>query len=220
VNREKELRQISEAVETFQDEQRLLRTPIIEFSGVQGIGKTTLLQQVKAICDNKSMTCIIGNAKQMTSHDFDRVESLIKEEPVTIILDSLDTVDNAQFQVIETRMSELLENSRLFIVLASRNVQKFERIRSIARKLTIYPLEPLKRESCLSYLNHFAHTIPPETREIILDWTRGYPLAMQVMTHAILKERLDPTKEQNRRQLLRILMEEVIEKRLVTIHEY
>ncbi len=64
VNREKELRQISEAVETLQDEQRLLRTPIIEFSGVQGIGKTTLLDQVKVICDNKSLLCVKEDAKQ------------------------------------------------------------------------------------------------------------------------------------------------------------
>src|SRR5213592_261105 len=93
VNREKELRQISEAVETLLDEQRLLRTPIIEFSGVQGIGKTTLLQQVKAICDSKSLSCIMANAEQISSSDFNRIESLIGKEPVAIILDSLDAAD-------------------------------------------------------------------------------------------------------------------------------
>src|SRR2546429_5321379 len=91
VNREKELGQISEAVETLQDEQRLLRTPLIEFSGVQGIGKTTLLQQVKAICDSKSLSCVMENAGQWTSDDFHRVKLLLGERPVAIILDSLDT---------------------------------------------------------------------------------------------------------------------------------
>src|SRR5437899_12239239 len=90
VNREKELRQINEAVETLQDEQRLLRTPIIEFSGVQGIGKTTLLQQVKAICDRKKLLCIMKNAEQITSHDFNHVGSLVRKEPVAVILNSLD----------------------------------------------------------------------------------------------------------------------------------
>lgn len=66
VNREKELRQIGEAIEILQDEQRLLRTPIIEFSGVQGIGKTTLLQQIKLICDKKSLLCIMNNADRIT----------------------------------------------------------------------------------------------------------------------------------------------------------
>lgn len=87
VNREKELRHVSEAVETLQDEQRLLRTPIIEFSGVQGIGKTTLLQQIKAICESNNLSCIMENAEQITSHDFNRVASLVRERPVAIILD-------------------------------------------------------------------------------------------------------------------------------------
>src|SRR5260221_41622 len=127
VNREKELRQVSEAVEILQDEQRLLRTPIIEFSGVQGIGKTTLLQQVKALCDSKSLSCIMEKAEQWTSDDFNHVESLVGKGPVAIILDSLDTVDNEHFQTIETRLSNLLESSRLFVVVASKGVQKFER---------------------------------------------------------------------------------------------
>src|SRR2546423_9481544 len=111
VNREKELRQIHEAIEILQGDQRLLRMRIIEFSGVQGIGKTTLLQQVKEMCDSKSLSCIMRNAEQWTSDDFDRVELLIRERPVTIILDSLEAVDNEQFQTIETRLSDLIDNS-------------------------------------------------------------------------------------------------------------
>src|SRR5205807_10002243 len=93
VNREKELIQIYDAVGTLQDEQRRLRTPIIEFSGVQGIGKTTLLQQIKTICDNRSLSCIMENAKQWASCDFNRVEMLLGEGPAAIILDSLDAGD-------------------------------------------------------------------------------------------------------------------------------
>ena len=215
VNREKELRQITEAVETLQDEQRLLRTPLIEFSGVQGIGKTTLLQEVKAICDGKNLSCIMENAEQITLHEFNRIESLVKQEPVAIILDSLDAANNEQFQAIETRLSELIESTRLFVVLASRNVQKFDHTRSLARKLTIYPLEPLKREYCVSYLDNFAQDISSETRGIIFDWTRGYPLAMSVLTEAIVKGRLDPTQDQDRKQLLSILMQRVVEEKLL-----
>lgn len=215
VNREKELRQINEAVETLQDKQRLLRTPLIEFSGVQGIGKTTLLQQVKAICDSKSLSCIMENAERWTPDDFHHIELLLGESPVAIILDSLDAIDSEKFQTIETTLSSLIENNRLFVVLGSRNVQTFDRTRSLARKLTIYPLEPLKHESCLSYLNNFAQAIPSETRNIILDWARGYPLAMKIMTDTILELRLDLTKEQDRKELLSILMREVIEKKLL-----
>jgi hypothetical protein len=215
VNREKELRQVNEAVETLQDEQRLLRTPIIEFSGVQGIGKTTLLQQIKAMCDDKSLSCIMESAEQWISQDFERVESLVGKRPIAIILDSLDTVGNEQFQTLETRLSKLIGNSRLFVVLASRNVQRFERTRSIARKLTIYSLEPLKREYCFSYLSNFAHIIPSDAYDIIFDWTRGYPLAMTAMTEAIREKGLNPAQAQDQKKLIRILMEKVIVKNLL-----
>lgn len=214
VNREKELRQVSEAVETLQDEQLLLRTPLFEFSGVQGIGKTTLLEEVKAVCERKGMRHFIKDAEQMTAHDFKQVATLVKSEPVTMILDSMDTANSEQLEIIEAELSELIESTRLFVILASRDVKKF-RTRSLARKLTIFPLEPLKHENCLEYLDNFDQPIPPNTRDIILDWTQGYPLAMKVLTDAILKERLDLTKEEERRQLLNILMEEVIEKRLL-----
>src|SRR5437588_9737112 len=124
-NREKELKQISEAVETLQDEQRLLRTPIIEFSGVQGIGKTTLLEQIEAICQDKGIPYIKEKAERITAHDFKHVEALIKIAPAAMILDSLDAASNEQFQTIETELSDLLENNRLFVVLASRTAQIF-----------------------------------------------------------------------------------------------
>src|SRR5439155_1998951 len=114
-------------------------------------------------------------------------------------------VDSEQFQNIETRLSRLLENSRLFVVIASRSVKKFERTRSLKRKLTIYPLEPLKREYCFSYLDHFEHAIPPDVRGIIFDWTRGYPLAMMAMTKAIQEKGLNPVREPDKKTLIRIL---------------
>jgi AAA ATPase domain len=215
VNRERELEKIHEVFETLQDPQRLLRTPIIEFSGVQGIGKTTLLQQIKAISDDRSILCITKNAELVTSDDFNQAEALAKKEPVVIILDSLDAVNAEQFQDIEANLSKLLVNNRLFVVVASRSIQKFEHARSIARKLTIYPLESLERESCILYLNNFANTIPSEARDMIFDWTRGYPLAMTIMTNTILNEQLDSTKAQDQRRLIRILIEEVIEKTLL-----
>jgi hypothetical protein len=215
VNREKELKQIKEAVETLQDEQRLLRTPILEFSGLQGIGKTTLLQQIKGLCDSKGLSCIVKNAEQITAHDFNQVESLIKVQPTAMILDSLDAVNNEQLQSIETRLGDLIESTRLFVILASRDIKKFERTRSIARKLTVIPLEPLKRESCFLYFDQVAQTIPPNIRDIIFDWTGGYPIAMEVMTRTILNEQLDPTKDEDGRQLVSILMKEVIEEKLL-----
>src|SRR5256885_13811171 len=121
VNREKELQQIEESVEILQDEQRLVKTPIFEFSGLQGIGKTTLLQQIKDLCDRRGLSCIVKNAEHITDHDFKQVELLLKTQPTAMILDSLDSASSEQFQTIGTKLSDLIENTRLFVVLASRN---------------------------------------------------------------------------------------------------
>ena len=215
VNREKELEQIEESIETLQDEQRLLRRPIFEFSGLQGIGKTTLLQHIKSLCDRRGLPCIVKNAEHITVHDFNQVELLLETQPTAMIMDSLDAVNSEQLQIIETKLSDLLENTRLFVILASRDVKKFERSRSIARKLTVIPLEPLNRKSCFSYFDQVAQTIPPNIRDIIIDWTDGYPVAMEVMTRTILNEHLDPTKDQDSRRLVSILMKEVIEEKLL-----
>src|SRR5207248_7611638 len=108
VNRGKELEQITRAVEALQNKERLLETPFIEFSGVQGIGKSTLLRQIKALCDKRSVECILEEAVHVTPQAFNRAESLAeKEEPVVIILDSLDAIDSERFQDIETRLSKL-----------------------------------------------------------------------------------------------------------------
>src|SRR5437763_12034196 len=104
VNREEELKQVEESVKTLQDEQRLLRTPIIEFSGVQGIGKTTLLEQIQLLCEREEIPYITRKAEDVTDHDFIQVESLLKTSPVTMILDSLDSASSEQIQLIETRL--------------------------------------------------------------------------------------------------------------------
>src|SRR2546429_8457276 len=111
----------------------------------------------------------------LTDHDFKQVELLLKTQPTAMILDSLDSASSEQFQTIGTKLSDLIENTRLFVVLASRNVKNFKGIRSIARKLTIIPLEPLKRESCFSYFDQVAETIPSNIRDVIFDWTSGSP---------------------------------------------
>src|SRR5450631_175945 len=91
VNRERELQDVLIAVDILQDEQRLLRTPIFEFCGVQGIGKSELLKQIKIECDNKRLFCVMEEAKNVTDEFFEDVEVRLEEsKPVVIIIDALD----------------------------------------------------------------------------------------------------------------------------------
>src|SRR5207248_4673852 len=55
VNRDEELQTIEGALDTLLDRKRLLRTPIIEFYGVEGIGKTILLKEVLQRCRGRHL---------------------------------------------------------------------------------------------------------------------------------------------------------------------
>jgi hypothetical protein len=208
VNREDELKLVREAVAILQDKQQLLRTPIVEFSGVGGIGKSTLLERMEAICGERGIFCVKKDALQITAEDFTDLEMRMQREPVTMMIDALEAAKPEQMQIIETRLGELVDTGRSFVVLASRSKKTFEGMRSIARRLTLRPLEPLNNEGIQQYFEKRA--LSESEQEIIQKWARGYPLAMEVMATLLLKGQLDPTNEDDQKQLLAIVIDEVI----------
>jgi len=215
VNRQEELQRIDEVCDALQDERRLVRTPIMEFYGIDGIGKTSLLEQVGTLCSHKKLPYILEEAPQISSFKKSTERLLEARKPAVVMLDRLDAVNAEQLREIGFFLNNLIENHRLFIVLASRSMQGFSNVRSIARKLKIYHLKPLKTEFCRDYLNGIAGSITQKMRDSILDWTRGYPLAMNVMAEAIIQEHLDPEVEQDQKTLIRILFEKVIEQNIL-----
>ncbi|GHO92588.1 hypothetical protein KSF_026360 [Reticulibacter mediterranei] len=217
VNREEELRLINSAVTTLQSRQ-LLQTPIIEFYGVQGIGKTMLLKHIEMQCSEKHLSCVATDLTQgeeaITRSVGDARTLLDMHQPVVMILDSLDATSPAMLQGIEAELRDLIENSFLFVVLASRNEQRFTRTRSLARKLVTRSLQPIGPKWCAQYLEKVEPTIGQEVREMIFEWTGGYPLAMNVMTDAIIEKRLHPGQEQDQKLLMSIISERVINQKL------
>ncbi|TMC20828.1 MAG: ATP-binding protein [Chloroflexi bacterium] len=215
VNREAELKLIDQATEALLDKQRLLRTPIVEFYGVEGIGKTTLLQAIEKQCQLKHVECLRTDPREpLLDQCFSDAKVLAKKKPVVVILDALDTANQQQLRNIETGLKSLIEESKLFVVLASRKMKRFDNTRAIAYKLTFFPLQPLTRESCDRY---FASKglADPKQRNLIFDWTHGYPLAMHVMIEALQHQPLDPQQEHDQKQLMAIIGEEVIDKKLL-----
>ena len=104
VNRESELSLIDEAVTTLIERQRLLKTPIIEFYGFQGIGKTMLLRKIKQTCDSRKLAYFWVDINQnTTSHYMQATKDLLsKRQPVVIILDSLDKLNVVDLRDIES----------------------------------------------------------------------------------------------------------------------
>lgn len=239
VDREAELMLIDEAFGALLDKKLLLRTPIIEFHGVRGIGKTAVLKNVQQRCNDRNLPHIWVDASYdipKFSHEIiEQVERysiqfmhknsdedllnlsisatkalLKKKGQAVLLLDSLDAASEEQLSWIEAMLRDLIEDNKLFVVLASKRVMTFDRERSIARKLTPVALKPLNWNSCELYLKRNASQIEPEVRNIIFDWTHGYPLAMDVMIQTILRKGLDPRKKDEQKQLLSVIIEQVI----------
>jgi hypothetical protein len=232
VNREHELELIDESFNALLDRKRLLRTPIIEFQGVGGIGKTSLLKQVEQRCqdtqlpfiwidmgqDASTMTHeIISQAKKYAPKDETTLERsatqatrvLLEEGPVVMLFDSVDTAGPDQLNLIESLLKELIDHEKLFVVLASKRVLLFQQERSVARKLTTWLLQSLDRKNCELYCENQEYPIDPEVRNLIFEWTRGYPLAMNVMTQAVTGGH-DPRTEEGRKAILDLFTERII----------
>jgi hypothetical protein len=242
VNREEELRMVEEALEALLDRKRLLRTPIIDFYGVRGIGKTAILREIRQRCVDSNLPFIWAEVSRNLSgvsqqlmeqvqqylpgpvvppqNDFLEEDSLVHPVEATrrlldrrgaavMLLDAVDASDKALVRWLEHLLRELIERETLFVVLASQSALAFEQERAVARKLISIELEPLDRRSCEDYLNSTGLTAEAEVHNLIFEWTRGYPLAMEVMTEAV-QSGLDPRTPAGQQAILKVLTERVI----------
>ncbi len=232
VNRESELQLIDESFQCLLERKRLLNNPIIEVQGIRGIGKTSLLKQVEQRCHNTDLPYIWVDVSQNTTdvaHEIiaqiqrytqeneffleqspvQAMKILLQRGPVVLLFDAVETADEEQLSTIATLLRDLIDDEKLFVVLTSKKLLSFGQERTVARKLTTLPLKPLDRKNCEFYLTNLEHEIEPQIREIIFEWTRGYPLAMQVMAQAVSRG-LDPRSRQDQRTLLALLTEQVI----------
>src|SRR5262249_43509599 len=77
-NREPELKLIDESFQALLNEERLLRTPIIEVQGVGDSEKTSLLKRIEQRCQDTQMPCIWVDVSQHTSSVEVEISSQIK----------------------------------------------------------------------------------------------------------------------------------------------
>lgn len=244
VDRYREMQLIEDSFETLQDKGKLLRSPILEFYGVSGIGKTLLLEKIKEQCNISKFPYIwvdlrrkkdviqdevISQARNYLSEPDAQIEPsavsatrvLLKQGPVVMLFDAVDEVNSEQLLEIEGLLRDLINDENLFVVLASKTMTEFKNERSIARKLKWFTLDVLDRSSCEEYLNKLEqHRVGPEAqigkdvRELIFAWTRGYPLAMNVMIDAIGQHH-DPRTEPGKQKILELLQERVIDQEIL-----
>jgi hypothetical protein len=235
VNRDYELKHIDEAIDALQDKNSLLRTPIIELYGVGGIGKSSLLTEVEQRCTSRRLPCIRVNINKQVVNFSQQIikqarqysdslpssdphqdhsalivtRSLMQHSPVVLLLDAVDSASTDVLTDIELLLRDLIEDEKLFVVLTSKKMLPFQSQRSIARKLTMFQLQSLDRASCEEYATTAVHINEPAIRNLIFEWTRGYPAAMNVMVQAI-NEDIDPRQEEGKRTIFSRFLEQVI----------
>ena len=244
VDRNHEMQLIEDSFRTLLDKNRLLRNPILEFYGVSGIGKTLLLEQIKERCHATHLRCIwidlagkkgtfqseiVEQAKDYIQKDDVQFEqsavratkALLEQGPVVMLFDAIDEASSEQVLEIEVFLRDLIDDEKLFVVLASKTITELKNERSVARKLKWHPLEALDRNSCEEYLDKLEQRqdtpeklMDPDIRNLIFMWTRGYPLAMNVMIEAINAGR-DPRTETGKQQILEILKERIIDQEIL-----
>src|SRR5947209_8110137 len=140
INRGPELRLIKDAFGDLLAKDTFLRTPIIDFYGAEGIGKTSILKKVVQTCDENKIRHIWVDAsknipgvfneiinqaeqyegvisKQNESNMLDQsvvvTQRLLREGPLVMLLDAVDTTNEANLKPIEEMLSDLIMNNRL-----------------------------------------------------------------------------------------------------------
>lgn len=237
VNRETEKGILDEAIRALRNHQQdiILRTPIIDLYGIVGIGKTAILQHVEDLCKQHNVAFIsidashgadffsreiIIQAQQYkavpTFHEDLLLQSkgalatLLEKDSAVMLLDNVDTANELITERISDTLSDVINDDKMLVVLTS-NRGLFNFDRSIAKKLTSLRLKPFNPEDCETYFDTVVTPLDRETRDCIFDWTRGYPLAMEVMIKAITERGLDPRKPADQQPLLNSIIERVID---------
>jgi hypothetical protein len=238
VNRDVEMGLIDDAFKNLGNyNDQYLRTPIIDFYGVEGIGKTAILKRVEQRCHDQHLHCISVDARRslqqfpldiidqvrqysvtidwqqednLFQQSVNATRALLEQGSTVMLLDSVDATDEEFVKRIEIMLSDLIEGNRLFVVLTSKRSLLFDTERSVAHRFTPYKLKPFDRQSSEVYLDSIDPQFEPGVRNLIFDWTRGYPLAMYVMAQAITEQRLDLGKPEDQKALVAIIVERVI----------
>ena len=237
VNRVPELGILEESFNGLLKREDHFRPSILDFYGVKGIGKTTLLKKfseklmennirhIEIKFDNDESIFYKRMYEQLQKYgavqpleteppdiserSMQQVKELLEQGPLVLLLDAIDTPNESRMEFLEEMFSKLVIYQTLFVVLASQRRITFENERSVRHKLKTFLVEPFDEQSTCAYAQQLDASLTSEQCTLIFDWTHGYPLAINEMVGA-LHDGLDPQDEQGSQPLAQRIVDRVI----------
>jgi hypothetical protein len=209
INREKERKLITDAITALTSDDQLVETPIVNFFGLPGIGKSRLLDEIISVYDPQALRWLKLDANEdipvFSANVLQRIgrylpgaeppaslqaslallETVLRVSPLVLLVDNIESTDEQQVSLLESILEKLILYNNIFIVLASQGELSFHRQRKIQRKLTPCALSLLDQAFSQQYF--LAHL--PEATEVqhaqFFTWTQGHPLAMEELLQAL-----------------------------------
>jgi hypothetical protein len=238
VNRDEEMEFIREKCLASLKANRPINPQFIEFNGVWGIGKTTVLRRIEHDCATQNLPPIWIEASDNPDLLFHRIADQVrhrhavsftsigdaldesvaatqallrKYDAAVVLIDSLDAAEEDHLKRIEEMLHRFIENRKLLFIMASRKMIDFKNIAPIKRKLKFLSLKSFSRVYCASYINKLTQEFKAEEIDHIFQLTSGYPRAVDVAVETIRQEKLNLAEEQDRKRLVQTINEQVIE---------
>jgi len=233
INREKERKLITDAITALTSDDQLVETPIVNFFGLPGIGKSRLLDEIISIYDPQEVRWLKLDASEdipifsagvlrrierycpgaeppvSLQASLSLLETLLKHSSLVLLVDNIESTDERQVSLLENILEKLILYNNIFIVLASQGELSFHRQRKIQRKLTPSALSLLDRTFSQQYvLTHLPALSEPQQARFFT-WTQGHPLAMEELLQAI-SEHNNLTDDRVQPQVLQRLLDALV----------
>jgi hypothetical protein len=237
MNREKERKLITDALTALTSDDRLVETPIVNFFGLPGIGKSRLLDEIISLCDPQQVhwlkldagadipvfsATVVQRIRRYVP-EVERPASLqaslallkmvLETSSLVLLVDNIESTDEQQLYSVECILEKLILYNNIFIVLASQGELSFHRQRKIQRKLTPHALSLLDKALSQQYFLTHLPSVTEVQQERLFTWTQGHPLAMQELIQ-VLHEHNSLADERVHPQLLQHLLDVLLIRRL------